>query len=139
MPLVLWVFLIGGSMGLGAAMADPTAPVWGRVDRMAHTSGSYRCEEGYRSWSSPQWNSVADRDTRTCSIHWFAVSNCRKEVRLRVGPEDRGLDWSWHFRSTAAADSRQQVTLTFIDPVSGKTLAQQTLGVNCLPWSPSGT
>jgi len=133
MPGILWIFIALGGLGVGSSLADSSAPVWGRPDRNAHNGGSYRCEENYRTWSAPQWEAHVTSPKGTCELTWFAVSNCQRRVRLMVGEEEKNLDWSWTFYSTEREGYRQQVRFRFIDPVTGKVLADQTVGVNCLP------
>ncbi len=124
MPPILVVFWT--ILGLCSARA--------LTDHIPHNPNPKPEKAQYLVWTAPQWNAVADVSGH-CDLTWFAVVTQQEKALLIIGEEDRGVDWSWHFYFREKADRRAQIRFRFIDPSTGKTLSDQTIGVNCWPYT----
>ncbi len=132
MPGLLAVFFALMGAGAGTALLDAQAPVWGRVDRNAHSSGHYRVPQGFMVWTSTPGQALAGRDGK-CHATAFAVSQGQRRVRLRIAGVEQLVDWSWTYEMTIAEGTRQRVPFEFINPVGGAVLAQREAVVSCYP------
>lgn len=105
--------------GLTAGKDKSTRPKRGKVEAPA-----------FRTWTSYPWIAVANRDTRTCDVVFFALTT-GSPVRLLVGGEEQPLDTAWSLYRTLKAGERRTIAFEFLDPRGGKRLACHEEALTC--------
>lgn len=121
-PLVGLYLILAGA---GTALLGPPR-AWSPHDT-SQSKGMSKGTVEYRTWtSSPRFEKPG-----TCSYTVFALVTREQSHRLRVDGVEQLVDWSWSWPVDVKLNQHSAVTVEFVDPVTGETLATHNVAEWC--------